>query len=166
MQKQMKSTATVALIWAIIALLILSAATYAWFSFSPFVNATPMSGLIGGGDGSPLISNKIDGEYGMECELTLSYAYPTLQPLSTATLSNFYVAGEQNSEGIVTRFYPTSTDVDTMSIHGTVYIKSMDSTHDVFFDGTKMYFGEPLRRSSTGVRQCFWPSTSGSRYLS
>lgn len=145
MRKQLKSTALLALIWAIAALLILSAATYAWFSFSPYVNATPMSGLIGGGDGSLLISNRYDGEYGVQCDLLLTYSSPTLQPISTATLSNFYVAGDQTASGIVTRFYPLTADVDTVSMHGTVYLKSEDSAHDVYFDRLKTSFGEDIQ---------------------
>ena len=143
--KRMKSTALVAALWALAALLVLTAATYAWFSFAPYVNATPMNGLVSGGDGSLLISNKLDGDYGLECTLTPLNSMPELRPVSTATLDLFYSAGEQSSAGIVTRFYPLSVTIDEVAFHGTVYLKSQDSAHNVYFDRANMTFGEDIQ---------------------
>jgi hypothetical protein len=145
MEKKTKSTALVAALWALAALLVLTAATYAWFSFAPYVNATPMNGLVSGGDGSLLISNKYDGEYGMQCDLILTNSLPELRPVSTATLDLFYTAGEQTSAGIVTRFYPLVQTIDEVAMHGTVYLKSQDAAHNVYFDRLNMTFGEDIQ---------------------
>jgi len=122
-------------------LVTLTAATYAWFSFVPYTNVTPMTGAVGGGDGSLLISNRPDGVFDVTCDLILSSNTQTLQPLSTADLQSFYTATAQTPAGVSVKFASADSIVDTSTIHGTVYLKSEGASHDVYLDRPGIFFG-------------------------
>ncbi len=138
---RLKHTVIFAVIIVVIALAALTAATYAWFSFVPYTNVTPMNGSVGGGDGSLLISNRPDGEFDVTCELVLESSASTLQPLSTADLRQFYSATAQTPSGISVRFADASGRVNDATLHGTVYLRSLDASHDVYFDRPGLDFG-------------------------
>ncbi len=54
---------------ALVAILVLTAATYAWFTFSTDTYVTPMSGTVSQGGGDLLISNLPDSGFGLTAEL-------------------------------------------------------------------------------------------------
>ena len=77
-----------------------SSATFAWFTFSSDTNVEPLEGGIGSGDGNLLIANAPEGPFSDSCELNAFGDDTLLRPLSTADLSTFYAAREQNRSGI------------------------------------------------------------------
>ena len=53
--KRLKRTAYLAIVWLIVLAAILITATYAWFTFNPYTNVTPMSSTVSKGGASLLI---------------------------------------------------------------------------------------------------------------
>ncbi|MCQ2553421.1 MAG: hypothetical protein MJ150_03860, partial [Clostridia bacterium] len=127
------------------ALLVLSTATYAWFTFSPAATVEPMQGKISEGGIEILISNSPDGPFAESCDLILSSTADVLHPVSTADLKTFSIASRQSKEGIVTGFRNISEDVGKHIIKGTVYLTSIDSPCDVYFEMDYMDFGTDIQ---------------------
>ncbi len=140
--KTVKKRGAMAIIWALIALLAVSAGTYAWFTFNPYTNVTEMTGVVTGGEGDLLISNKRDGVYGVYTDLILSEDDPVLYPLSTADLNNFYTQGRQRPDGVVSGYSLANEGLSGKCVHGFVYLKSENNYHEIYFDKSGLNFGE------------------------
>ena len=117
-----------------------SSATYAWFTFSSDTNVEPLEGGIGSGDGNLLIANAPDGPFSDSCELSAFGDDTLLRPLSTADLSTFYVAREQNRSGISIGF-ARDENFAASAVCGTVYLKSEGAASTVYFDRNALDFG-------------------------
>ncbi|MCI6227224.1 MAG: hypothetical protein MR636_00540, partial [Clostridiales bacterium] len=77
----------------------LTVSTYAWFTFDPFTNVTPMEGKISDGDTNLLISESKDGPFDKKCGLNPTSLAKILQPVSTLDLNTFYASSAQNRDG-------------------------------------------------------------------
>ena len=119
----------------------LTAATYAWFTFDPYTNVTPMEGRIASGDTNLLISESENGPFDRQCTLNPTHLAPALYPVSTQTLDAFYAAIRQNREGIITHYTNVTDTPGERLIHGTVYLRCVGKPCDVFFDETTLNFG-------------------------
>jgi hypothetical protein len=140
-KKKMRRTQLLALLWALIALAAVTAATYAWFTFNPYTNVEPMSSTVSQGAASLLISNSRSGEFDRTCSLILQSNPSELSPLSTADLEKFYAATAQNESGISILYQDVTEQLGTYAIHGTVYLKSVNGGCDVYLNRSGMDFG-------------------------
>lgn len=117
-----------------------SSATFAWFTFSSDTNVEPLEGGIGYGEGNLLIANTPDGPFSDRCELSAFGEDVLLQPLSTADLSTFYTAREQNRDGISIGFAREDAFAAS-AVCGTLYLKSERGGCTVYFDRNALDFG-------------------------
>ena len=140
-RKKLGRTAFLAIVWMIVLAAIMVTATYAWFTFSPDTNVTPMSSTVGKGDLNLLISNQKNGQYEKECALTPDSSSEVLSPLSTVDLNRFYVSSAQNRNGISILFSDASNQVDSRTIHGTVYLKCENGGCEVYLRRSGMNLG-------------------------
>lgn len=132
-KKKLYKTAYMAVIWMVILLVILVGATYAWFTFNPATNVTPISSTISNGDTQLLISNNPNGGFAEKCTLVLDGTVESLIPLSTADLSGFYRAKAQNRDGISILFAEANEQINSSTMHGKVYLKCENDDCDVYF---------------------------------
>jgi hypothetical protein len=139
-RKTLSRTVWLTLLWVLLAAVVASAATYAWFTFSPYTNVEPMSSTISQGGANLLISNSSSGTFDTTCALTPDSSPQGLIPLSTADLTGFYAITAQTTDGIA-MLYKTVEDTSSYLIHGTVYLKSVGSGCDVYFNQNQMGFG-------------------------
>ncbi len=131
--KSLRQTAFLSIMAALIAISVLSAATFAWFSFSNDTNVTPISGTVSRGDGSLLISASPVGPFDVSCTLPYDSAGGTLYPLSTVDLNRFFIAAAEH-DGIVTSYRAaTDEDVIRQTLHGRVFLKAETVGSDVYF---------------------------------
>lgn len=112
--------------------LVLSSATYAWFTFSPDTNITPMEGKISDGGVNLLISENKDGPFDKSCPLNPTDFSEALKPVSTVDLNTFYASARQ-SGGYITTFRDVSDQVGQRLIHGTVYLQCLGGSCNVYF---------------------------------
>lgn len=145
MKKQLKYQALLSILTMLLLLVSFSAATFAWFTGSPDVNVEPVEGKIGSTGGSLLISDARDGTYDITCTLHIPAGFTNLAPVSTADLVNFYVAGEQSPEDMITGFQPGNEFADTHAIHGHVYLKATGEDCKVYLDPAKLDFGSNIQ---------------------
>lgn len=138
--KPLRQTAILTVIAALVVLSVLSAATFAWFTYTNDVNTTPISGTVSRGDGSLLISNSPTGPFDTSCTLLFESSTEALYPLSTANLVSFYTPIAQ-SNGIVTAYRDATEDVNVRALHGRVFLKSEGADCDVFFWPASLSFG-------------------------
>jgi len=157
-QKELKKKAKMSIILPILLMLLilvsLTSATYAWFTFIPSTNVTPMGSTISNGDTSLLISNTRNGEYAPNCALVLNREVDVLKPVSTYDLEHFYSSIGQSDEG-VSIFFEEVKEPDTILLHGTVYLKCIYGACDVFFYHSGIDFGvdsQVLAASRLGLR--------------
>ncbi|MGM9613173.1 MAG: hypothetical protein ACI3XZ_06660 [Butyricicoccus sp.] len=122
------------------AIIAVSSATYAWFTFSSDTNVEPLEGGIGYGEGNLLIANTPDGPFSDSCALSAFGADVLLQPLSTADLSTFYAARGQNRDGISIGF-AQDENFAASAVCGTLYLKSELADSAVYFDRNALDFG-------------------------
>lgn len=141
-RKKLGRTLYLTIIWMIVILVALVSATYAWFSFSPFTNVTPMSGNVGEGSVNLLISNQKNGKFDRECKLILESTGEVLSPMSTANLSRFYISKAQNRKGISILFADASGQANSKAMHGKVYLKSDNGNCDVYLRRSGLSFGQ------------------------
>lgn len=120
----------------------MTAATYAWFTFDPYTNVTPMEGRISKGDTNLLISESRDGPFDKECGLNPTHLADALYPVSTQNLEAFFAATAQNRDGISTNFADVSDQPQDRLIHGTVYLQCVGGGCDVFFNKPPLDLGE------------------------
>lgn len=176
--KHLKKTALIALFWVLIALALVGAATYAWFSFnrSTLVDALPgqmtevetehvidyveqvttrtVTETI---DDEPMLEISNDNEnFGTECEIVLDGNFDgTLEPVSTDALDDFFAATAQLPNGISVRFRDVTDQVDVMTMHGKVYLRMTQNTASVYFDPDNMSFsgdGQALAALRFGMK--------------
>lgn len=131
-KKKLRRTVYLAYVWLVVLAVIFIAATYAWFTFNPTTNVTPMSSTISEGGASLLIANNPNGEFAKECALVLDGTVTSLRPVSTADLNRFYTAKGQNRQGISILFADATDSINSSAMHGKVYLKSEQSACDVY----------------------------------
>jgi hypothetical protein len=136
-----KTKFVLALLWVLVAAAAATAATFAWFAFNPFTNVEPVSATVSQGDVSLLIANTQDGDFAASCALTPTDDPDALYPLSTADLSGFYRATAQSTEGISILYEDATEDMGSYAIHGTVYLKSLYGSCDVYLYEPGLSFG-------------------------
>lgn len=119
----------------------LTVSTYAWFTFDPYTNVTPMEGTISDGDTNLLISESKDGPFDKECELNPAVLTKILQPVSTADLERFYASIAQNRKGISTNYKEVTTQLDSFLVQGTVYLQSLGTGSDVYVSDAMKILG-------------------------
>lgn len=139
--KLLKRSAILAIVTILILLASITASTYAWFTFTSSALVEPMQGSVSGGGVILLISNSIDGEFTEYCDLVLSNNTKNLYPMTTSDLLDFYVPSGQDSNGFPTG-YTKKTKPDTYALHGKVYLLALGTPCYVYFDKSKLYFGE------------------------
>lgn len=138
--KSLRQTAFLSVIAALIVLSVLSAATFAWFTFSNDTNVTPISGTVSRGEGSLLISASPTGPFDVTCVLPYESTGDALYPVSTADLVSFYASAAQ-SGGIVTAYRDATADVNERTLHGRVFLKAETVGCDVYFWPASLSFG-------------------------
>lgn len=106
-------------------LIALSAATYAWFTFDPYTNVTPLEGKISKGEANLLISESKDGPFDKQCTLNPAVFSQELRPVSTVDLNRFYTSIAQNRNGYSVAFQEVTDKTDQYLIHGTVYLQCL-----------------------------------------
>lgn len=114
-------------------LIALSAATYAWFTFDPYTNVTPLEGKISKGEANLLISESKDGPFDKQCTLNPAVFSQELRPVSTVDLNRFYTSIAQNRNGYSVAFQEVTDKTDQYLIHGTVYLQCLGGSCDVYF---------------------------------
>lgn len=119
----------------------LTVSTYAWFTFDPFTNVTPMEGTISDGDTNLLISERRDGPFDKKCDLNPAVLTKILQPVSTADLTRFYASVAQNRKGISTNYKDVSDQLGNFLVQGTVYLESLGSACDVYISDALKILG-------------------------
>ena len=132
-KKKLRRTAYLAYVWLVVLAVVFIAATYAWFTFNPATNVTPMSSTVSEGGVNLLIANNPNGEFAKECSLVLDGTVSSLRPVSTVDLNGFYTAKGQNREGISILFSDVSGSINSSTMHGKVYLKSENADCDVYF---------------------------------
>ena len=142
--KSLRTTAFLSVMAALIALSVLSAATFAWFTFSNDTNVTPISGTITRGDGSLLISDNPNGPFDVTCVLPFESMGNDLYPVSTFDLNSFYAAAAQTDE-IVTAYRDATGDVNRLTMHGRVWLKAEIEACDVYFWPANLSFGNDIQ---------------------
>ncbi len=150
--KKLKITAFFALLTALVTIVSLSAATYAWFTFDSTTYVTPLSGTVSKGGANLLISTRSDSGFAANCELPVSSR--VLYPVTTSSLDGFYTAAGQ-SGGIVTGYAAANDRVNDYTLHGTVYLKAEDVGCDVYFWPAQLSFGtdaQTLAAMRLGIR--------------
>lgn len=143
-QKQLKKRMYSLIRVIILILVLLTGTTLAWFTYTgnSSVNITPMAGTISNGDANLLISNSKGGPFDKSCELIFRGGYDSLQPVSTADLVKFSAAVAHNKDGIAVVYKElTAEDVNKITMHGTVYLKSENGGSDVYIDRTNLDLG-------------------------
>lgn len=124
--------------------------TYAWFTFDPATNVTPMEGNISDGDTNLLISNRVDGPFEVSCKLTPTVLPEILQPVSTQDLSRFFASVGQNRAGITTSYKEITDTSDERYIKGEVFLQCLGSDCDVFFNKDTMKLGADAQILAAG----------------
>ena len=119
----------------------LTVSTYAWFTFDPYTNVTPMEGKISDGDTNLLISLEKDTGYDKKCELKPEHMADTLYPVSSIELEKFYTSKAQKDK-ISIQFKDVTEEPEKWLIHGTVYLKSLGTGRKVYFNKETLNFGE------------------------
>ena len=138
--KKKTITIWISVIWVLMALLAVAGVTYAWFTFNPATNVTPLSSTISDGDICLLIATDPEAEFKTETQLPQSVS-GDLEPVSTVDLVHFYRASTQTRQGISVLFQDATNEVDTATIHGTLYLKSLKDGCQVYFNKNGMDFG-------------------------
>ena len=141
-RKSLRRTAYAAVFWLMILAVTLVTATYAWFTFSPFTNVTPIGSTVSEGETILLIANQENGDFARECTLLLDSTSEEMKPLSTADLDRFHISTAQNREGISILFSDASNQVNSRALHGKVYLKCENKDCDVYLRGSGLSLGE------------------------
>lgn len=128
---------------------VLTVSTYAWFTFDPFTNVTPMEGRISDGDTNLLISESKDGPFDKTCGLNPEHKADALYPVSTAELDKFF-ASKAQKDGISTHFTDVTEEPEKWLIHGRVYLTCLGSACNVYFDKETLNLGEDIQVLAAG----------------
>ena len=151
--KGLKTSLMLSILCLLVAVIALGAVTYAWFTFDPYTNVTPMEGKISGGEANLLISDKPTTGFAKSCVLVPEHMASALSPISTENLTDFFVSTYQE-EGISKRFSQVSKDggwkPEKYLIHGTVYLKSAGGGANVYFDKPPLDVGSDAQWLAAG----------------
>lgn len=116
--------------WLVVLALVLTAATFAWFSGSRFTNVTPVAHTVSEEGYDLLISSSESGPFDTQC--TLAAADKTLYPVSTADLTNFWRGTFQNASGVTTDYANCTSQLDEYALTGTFYLKGSQAPLAVY----------------------------------
>ncbi|MBR6477026.1 MAG: hypothetical protein IKS85_01130 [Lachnospiraceae bacterium] len=163
--KKRSFTIWLSVFWVVIALLALGGATYAWFTFNPSTNVEPMTSTISDGDVALLISTDAGQEFKTNCILPQSVS-GDLDPVSTVDLEHFYNANLQDRQGISVGFQACDQGLDAITIHGTLYLKSLKDNCAVYFNRGGMDFGsDPQMLAALRLGMRFTTSRGVQEYI-
>lgn len=143
-KRRLWASLTVTALTLIILCAVLTVSTYAWFTFDPYTNVTPMEGTISDGDTNLLISQSKDSGFAKTCGLDPEDMADTLSPVSTLDLDAFFASRAQKN-GISTHFSDVSGELGQWLIHGTVYLQCLGSGSDVYFNEETLDLGEDFQ---------------------
>lgn len=153
--KGLKTSLMLSILCLLVAVIALGAVTYAWFTFDPYTNVTPMEGKISGGEANLLISDKPTTGFAKSCVLVPEHMAGALSPISTENLTDFFVSTYQE-EGISKRFSQVSKapgwKPEKYLIHGTVYLKSAGGGQ-MCISTSRLWMWAPIPSG--------WPRTAG-----
>ncbi len=136
-----RSTLIISVIWLLLALLVLSGAAFAWFTFGVDTNITPVSSSVGRGGVDLRISDSYSGPFSTECSLTHeNNADGSLYPVSTSLLQHWYEPTAQDRNGISTSFREITeqSELDAMTWHGRVYLLSENQDCELYLSRADM----------------------------
>lgn len=141
--RQLRNSFRTAIAGVLLLILVAIGTTYAWFSLSGRASTyvTPMGGTISEGTTSLLISASSSGPFDKTCDLVYASNPDSLKPVSTADLSRFYKATAQNKDGIAVLYQSADDNVDTQTLHGTVYLQCLNAPCDVYFNRDQLKLG-------------------------
>lgn len=167
---RLKHTALTALLWVLVALSLVGAGTYAWFTFNSTTRVDALPGQMTERDTEVVtevitetvtetvtetitetVFNYLPDEprfeissdsvnYGEDCNLVLDGNDGTLEPVSTNNLNSFYTATAQLPNGISVRFKDATSVSDKMTMHGKVWLRMTQMAAPVYFDKDKTSF--------------------------
>lgn len=139
-RKKLRRRAFSAVWWCLLALLLLTAASFAWINFSSSTYVTPIAGTVSEGGVNLLVSSAEGGPFGETCDLALTNVNASLQPISTLDLNSFYSAAFQSSDGITQTYESLGNRADQYAIHGSVYLRADGPGCSVYLfrDGTEL----------------------------
>ena len=144
-RKKLTRSSILTILWVVIALLASISATYAWFTFSPVTNVTPMSNTVSEGEGELLISTSRNGTFSDECSLSLAIEPEYLSPISTDDLNDFYAPILQNRKGISLLYKAADDKAEKYSIHGDLYLKCEKEDCYVYLNKDGLDFGNSIQ---------------------
>ncbi len=151
--KGLKVSLMLSVICLLVAVIALGAVTYAWFTFDPYTNVTPMEGKISGGSANLLISSNPTSGFAKSCTLSPEHMASALSPISTENLTDFFVSTYQE-DGISKLFSQASKDTswkpEKYLIHGTLYLKSTGGGASVYFDRPPLDLGSDTQWLAAG----------------
>lgn len=130
-----------ALLLCLLGLLALAGGTYAWFTFRSYTRATALTGTVGSGDGTLLISADPAGPFALRCDLRPETPDAALLPVSTADLDRFFLPRLQDGEGYVLGYAPGNDTARESSLRGTVYLRSEGKRFAVYLLSSALEFG-------------------------
>ena len=163
--RALKKSAVLAGVMILVLLIVLSTATYAWFTFTPYVYVTEMVGRISETGIELLISNNEEGPFDVTTNLILTNETDILTPITTNNLKDFYIASSQDSNGVVQSYQEVKTGVDKYLLHGTVYLTSIDSPCDVYFDPAFLNFGDDIQALASMRVGFIFGGSAGGTYI-
>lgn len=129
--------------WLVVLALVLTAATFAWFSGSRFTNVTPVAHTVSEEGYDLLISSSEGGPFDTQC--TLAAADKTLYPVSTADLTSFWRATFQNASGVTTDYANCTSQLDEYALTGTFYLKGSQAPLAVYLYQSQMSVSADLQ---------------------
>ena len=141
--RQLRKSFRTAIAGLLLLVLVAIGTTYAWFSLSGRASTyvTPMGGTVSEGTTSLLISTNSAGPFDKTCDLVYAGSPDALKPVSTADLTNFYKVTAQNKDGIAVLYSSATENVDTQTLHGTVYLQCLNAPCDVYFNKEQLKLG-------------------------
>lgn len=145
--RQLRHSFQTAIAGLLVLILVAVGTTYAWFSLAGRASTyvTPMGGTISEGSTSLLIGTSAAGPFDKTCDLVYVGSPDALKPVSTADLTNFYKVTTQNKDGIAVLYSNANANVDTQTLHGTVYLQCQNAACDVYFNKEQLKLGTDVQ---------------------
>ena len=144
-RKMLRKNAVIAAVAVLILILAIGGVTYAWFTFTTYTNITPMRGNVTGGGVNLLIANAEDGPFDVSCELVLSSDTDTIEPVTTADLSRFFVPVHQDKNGVPSSYRDATETLGKYALFGTVWIVAEDASATVYLHKDRLSFGSDIQ---------------------
>lgn len=141
--KSLKKSFYLALVGILLFLVSATGVTYAWFTLSgrAHTNITPMAGVISDGDTVLQISSAYTGPFDKTCDLPINGSNDLLKPVSTSNLEHFYKVTLQDKEGMAVLYEGVDDEIDSDTIHGTVYLRCLNVPCNVYFNRENLKLG-------------------------